>query len=153
VDHAGAPTRSKIPVLRPSLAPRSPAVEQSTPPESPVLGGRPAPFEALLIKHGVPWRGTYERVLRISGEYLATVDPLRPRAPPTNSWHAPTDVAKAVVRTSASSAAVVTDIEMHLKLWGGALGIGAPPVRFSVGGSGAAVVTALEGAGVAIERP
>ena len=64
--------------------------EQGKPVEAPAL------IEVGILKHGVPWRGSYQRRLVVGSGKVITLDPETREE--TNSWESPRDVPKALAR-------------------------------------------------------
>lgn len=109
--------------------------------------------EVSIVKHGVPWRGSYERKLVVDTEAakVTTVDPESGKE--TNAWLSPRDVPKVITRAEDDS------IELVVAPWPEAPGWLHQRLRFSFSTSSAsaeeeqkkATLKALEKAGVAVE--
>lgn len=112
----------------------------------------PKVVEAAIVKHGVPWRGSYERLLVIDTEAakVVTLDPETRKE--TNAWLSPRDLPKAI------SHATDDTIELFVAPWPEAPGWLHQRLRFSFATKScrevppkAATIKALEKAGVAVE--
>lgn len=104
----------------------------------------PKVVQLAIVKHGVPWRGSYERTLLVGDGKVVTIDPETQQE--TNSWESPRDVPKAVTNTADDT------IELFVAPWAEAPTWLHQKFRFSVNGEErSAAVKALAHAGVAIE--
>ena len=90
--------------------------------------------EIDITKLGVPWRGSYERVLVIANGHVATFDPHTRRM--TNVWFVPRDMPRVVHRMGEGV------VELHVAPWPAAPSWLAQPVRFTA--PAATIVTAVE---------
>lgn len=69
----------------------------------------PAVVEVGILKHGVPWRGSYQRRLVVGSGKVVTLDPETREE--TNAWASPRDVPKATARPKEGT------IELQVAPW------------------------------------
>ena len=108
----------------------------------------PALVEVAIVKHGVPWRGSYQRTLVVGEGKVVTLDPETRRE--TNVWLSPRDVPKAVTNAADGT------IALSVAPWPEAPEWLHQKFHFSVAGEDAAserdaTVKALSNLGVAVE--
>lgn len=150
---ASITTATSTTITAARVAARTTAASGEAPPAS-----RPitAPFEVLIVKHGVPWRGSYRRTLVVESDRVVTLDPETRRE--TNSYVAPRDVFKAEVqpaallRLPADPMADSLAVCLHVAPWPHAPAWLAQKVFFSAGEQTEAVIDAFDGMGIPIER-
>lgn len=102
-------------------------------------------LQAAILKHGVPWRGTYSRTLRVGEGKIITVDPAT--GVETNSWESPRDAPKAEAKVDSAL------VEVHVAPFPHAPPFLHQRLRFSCSSQAecANVLSALSEAGVAIQ--
>lgn len=93
------------------------------PPTPSAVPAHPPVVAATLTKHGMPWRGQYERILAVTAGRVATFEPMSGEL--TNEWPTPRDMPRAVHRPAAGT------LELFVAPWPGAPGWLAQPLTFS----------------------
>lgn len=123
----------------------SPASEASS--WSRLAPAAPAAVEVSILKHGVPWRGTYARKMVVGGNKITTIDPVSELE--TNAWATPRDAPRATSKVHANGAT----IELQVAPWPEAPEWLHQRFRCSAIGraEGHALLGALEAAGVHVE--
>ena len=144
-DDAGAIASTASPLAFP-LA--SPALATT----GPVAAGEPPLFEGRVMKHGVPWRGSYPRTLVVRRGVVTTADPANGRI--TNTYTAPRDVfcVTLVPGAHAASGADALALCLHVAPWPGAPAFTGLPLMLDAGGQTQAVLDALAAISVRIQR-
>ena len=119
-----------------------------TPAEAPVEAP-PSSVEIPITKHGVPWRGSYARMLVVGGGRVVTIDPETREE--TNAWESPRDVPRALENSNDGT------LELQVAPWPNAPSWLHQRIKFSLTGTGRvgdkeATMAALGAAGVSVER-
>ena len=105
----------------------------------------PAIVQLGITKHGVPWRGSYARTLKIGEGRVMTFDPETERE--TNTWTSPFDVPKATISAE--------EIELLVAPWPRAPDWLLQKFKFSLNDAAAdraALIAALERDGIVVDH-